>query len=43
MLSTVLDLAGATLIIAGMALVSIPAALIIAGAALLAISWKVSR
>ena len=43
MVSTVLDIAGATLIIAGVALVSIPASLVIAGAALLAISWRGSR
>lgn len=40
MLTTVLDALGAVLIVAGVALVSIPAALIVAGVALLVMSWR---
>lgn len=42
MLTTVLDVAAAALIVAGVALLSIPAALIVAGVALLVVSWKAS-
>ena len=41
--TTVMDLAGAGLIVSGAALVYVPAALILAGAALLAISWRLTR
>lgn len=40
MLTTSLDAAGAVLIVAGVALFSIPAALIVAGVACLLISWR---
>lgn len=40
MLTTALDAAGAVLITAGVALLSIPAAFIVAGAACLLISWR---
>lgn len=43
MLSTLLDALGAALIVAGLALVSIPAAMVTAGAALLVMSWRLSR
>lgn len=39
-LSTVLDLAGAALVVVGISLWSIPAALVAAGAVLLAMSWR---
>jgi hypothetical protein len=41
-LTTVLDVLGAALIVAGVALFSVPAALVVAGAALLAVSWRMS-
>lgn len=41
-LTTLLDLAGASAIVAGVALIYIPAALIVAGLAVLAISWRAS-
>lgn len=41
--TTVLDVVGAALIVAGIALVFVPAALAVAGLALLAISWRASR
>ena len=40
MLSTVLDVLGAALIVAGVAFVFWPAALIVAGIGLLAVSWR---
>lgn len=40
MLTTVLDVLGAVLIVAGVALLSVPAALVVAGVALLAVSWR---
>lgn len=40
MLTSVLDALGAVLIVAGVALFSIPAALIVAGVALLVMSWR---
>lgn len=42
MLTTVLDVLGAALIVAGVAFVFWPAALIVAGIALLAVSWRAS-
>lgn len=42
-ITTALDLVGAGLVVAGVALLSVPAAFIVAGAALLAISWRASR
>ncbi|WP_202129076.1 hypothetical protein [Pseudarthrobacter sp. ATCC 49987] len=42
-LTTVLDLLGAALIVAGIAMVFVPAAFAVAGAACLAISWRASR
>lgn len=42
-LTTALDLAGAMLIVAGVALVWMPAAFIVAGAGLLLISWRASQ
>ena len=41
--TTVLDVAGAALIVTGIALVFVPAALAVAGVACLAISWRASR
>lgn len=42
-LTTVLDVLGAVLVVAGVALVYVPAALAVAGVACLAISWRGSR
>jgi hypothetical protein len=42
-LTTILDLLGAALIVAGIAMVFVPAALAVAGLACLAISWRASR
>lgn len=42
-LTTALDVAGAALIVAGIALVWVPAAFIVAGAGLLLISWRASQ
>ena len=42
MLTSLLDLIGAALIIAGVALISVPAALIVAGVALIVASWRAS-
>lgn len=42
MLTTVLDVLGVALVVAGVALFSVPAALVVAGAALLAVSWRMS-
>lgn len=42
-LTTALDVAGAVLIVAGIALVWVPAAFIVAGAGLLLISWRASQ
>ena len=39
-IAALLDLAGAGLVVGGVALVYIPAALVVAGLAVLAISWK---
>lgn len=41
MLTTLLEVAGAALIVAGVAFVFWPAALIVAGAGLLAVSWRI--
>ena len=41
--TTILDVVGAALIVAGIALVFVPAALAVAGLACLAISWRASR
>lgn len=41
--TTLVDVAGAGLIVAGVALIFVPAAFIVAGVALLAISWNISR
>lgn len=41
-LTTALDVAGAGLIVAGVALVWVPAAIMLAGVALLLISWRAS-
>ncbi len=43
MLTTVLDALGAALIVAGIALVFVPAALIVAGVMLIAASWRLER
>lgn len=43
MLTTAIDLIGAALIVAGVALVSVPAALIVAGVALLIASWRAAQ
>ena len=40
--TTLLDLSAAGLIVAGVALVSVPAAMVLGGLAMLAISWKAS-
>lgn len=42
-LTTTLDLAGAALIVTGLALVFVPAAFLAAGAGLLLISWRSAR
>lgn len=42
MLTTVLDVLGVALVVAGVALFSVPAALVVAGVALLAVSWRMS-
>lgn len=42
-LTTILDLFGAALIVAGIALVYVPAAFAVAGLACLAVSWKATR
>lgn len=42
-LTTALDVAGAALIVGGIALVWVPAAFIVAGAGLLLISWRASQ
>jgi hypothetical protein len=42
-LTTLLDLAGAALIVTGLALVFVPAAFVTAGAACLLISWRAAR
>ena len=42
MVTTALDIAGAALIVAGVAWLFPPAGLIVGGAALLAISWRAS-
>lgn len=41
-LTTLLDLAGVAAVVAGVYLVSLPAALIVGGVAALAISWRAS-
>lgn len=41
--TTVLDLAGAALVVAGVALVCVPGALVVAGVACLAASWSATR
>lgn len=41
--TTVIDIAGAALIVTGIALVFVPAALVVSGVACLAISWRASR
>lgn len=41
-LTTALDICGAALIVAGVALVWVPAACVVAGAGLLVISWRAS-
>ena len=43
MLTTVLDVLGAALIVAGVAFIYLPAALIVAGSALLLASWRAER
>lgn len=43
MVTTALDVLGACLVVAGVALVSIPAAFVVAGAGVLAASWRASR
>lgn len=43
MLTTLLDIAGAVAIVAGVALIYVPAALIVGGLAALAISWRASK
>ena len=43
MLTTMLDALGAALIVAGIALVFVPAALIVAGVMLIAASWRLER
>lgn len=40
MLTTLLDVLGAVLIVAGVAVIFWPAALIVAGVAVLAVSWR---
>lgn len=42
-LTTALDLCGASLIVAGVALIWVPAAFLVAGAGLLLISWRASQ
>lgn len=42
-LTTVLDLAGAGLVVAGVALVYVPAAFVVAGAGVLLVSWRLTR
>lgn len=41
--TTALDVVGASLIVAGVALVWVPAAVVLAGTGLLLISWRASR
>ncbi len=41
-LTTLLDLAAAALVVAGVAMIYVPAALIVAGAALCAVSWRLA-
>lgn len=41
--TTVVELVGAALVVAGVALLSVPAALIVAGAMAIAVSYVVSR
>lgn len=41
--TTLLELAGIALIVAGIALISVSAALVVAGVALLTISWRATR
>ena len=43
LLTTVLDVLGIALVVAGVALLSIPAAFIVAGVALLLVSWSAAR
>ncbi len=43
LVTTLLDILGLALIVAGFALWSIPAALIVAGIAVILVSWQVSR
>ena len=40
-LTTILDVAGAALVVAGVALIFVPAALIVAGVLTVAVSWRV--
>ncbi len=42
LLTTLLDLAAAALVVAGVALIYVPAALIVAGVALCAVSWRLA-
>lgn len=42
-LTTVLDLLGSALIVAGLAILSVPAAVILAGAGVLFASWRLTR
>lgn len=41
-LTTVLDLLGLALVVAGVALLSVPVAFIVAGAVLLVLSWRLA-
>ena len=43
LLTTVLDVLGIALVVAGVALLSIPAAFIVAGLALLLVSWSAAQ
>jgi hypothetical protein len=42
-LTTALDLSGLAAIVAGVALLSVPAAFVVGGLLLLALSWRLSR
>ncbi|MHA7292617.1 hypothetical protein [Arthrobacter sp. HLT1-21] len=41
--TTILDLLGVTLIVAGVVLIYVPAAFLVAGAGCLAVSWRVAN
>lgn len=43
MLTTVLELLGAALVVAGVAMVFVPAALVVAGVALIGVSYNLTR